>query len=245
MMIQLQAVIKSFPGVFQPVLNNITMSFKPGEFTVVIGANGSGKSTLMKMISGEYRPDVGRVSVSAPVAQVVQDVHKGTVPQMTLLENMALSYIKKPQFSFYRRYQADVISIIKQLGLGLEAYLDLPLGQLSGGQRQIIATVMAIHSGRAIVLLDEHTSALDPKMQALLMRYTADAITQQHITALMITHNMNDAIAFGDRLIMLHQGRIVLDVQGQDKRALSVSALLALFHHYEDEDLLAEVSYVD
>ena len=178
MMIQLQAVIKSFPGVFQPVLNNITMSFKPGEFTVVIGANGSGKSTLMKMISGEYRPDVGRVSVSAPVAQVVQDVHKGTVPQMTLLENMALSYIKKPQFSFYRRYQADVISIIKQLGLGLEAYLDLPLGQLSGGQRQIIATVMAIHSGRAIVLLDEHTSALDPKMQALLMRYTADAITQ-------------------------------------------------------------------
>ncbi len=237
-MIVLKNVTKSFHAVFAPVLNAINLSLHDGEFCIVIGANGSGKSTLLKIIGNEYLPDAGTVEVQGKVAQVVQDVNLGAVPKMTLLENMALSHLKKPRLAFYSRYKTEISDKIKTLGIGLETYIDKPLQFLSGGQRQAIATLMAITSGCNVLLLDEHTSALDPKMQALLMEYTAAHIVERGLTTVMITHKMEDAIRYGDRLIMLHQGKIVLDISGGDKKALKAANLLALFHQYQDQMLL-------
>lgn len=241
-MIKLTNVTKSFPGIFDPVLNSINLSLDPQDFCILIGANGSGKSTLMKVINGWYLPDSGEVITSGQISQVVQDINQGTISSMTLLENIVLSEMRhnKPKFSFYRRYQDTTISKIKSLGAGLEEYINKPLHTLSGGQRQMIATLMATNSGSQILLLDEHTSALDPQMQSTLIDYTAQSILKQALTAIMITHKMDDAIKYGNRLIMLHKGQIVLDVKGQEKTKLNIQELIALFHKYEDQDLLSE-----
>ncbi|MFO1256958.1 MAG: ATP-binding cassette domain-containing protein [Gammaproteobacteria bacterium] len=238
-MINMKKVMKSFHGHFRPVIDEISLSLEPGSFCVLIGANGCGKSTLLKLISGEHKPDSGDIKLSGDVAQVVQDVNLGTVPAMTLLENIALSEIKKPKFQLYRRYKDQVIQKLKQLNIGLEEYINQPLKMLSGGQRQIVSTLMAINSGRQILLLDEHTSALDPKMQSLLMEYTHEQIIHRGLTTIMITHKMDDAIKYGNRLIMLHQGKVVLDIQGYQKKVMTVQGLLEMFHQYEDQLLVS------
>ncbi|GHU13753.1 ABC transporter ATP-binding protein [Alphaproteobacteria bacterium] len=240
-MLQLNNITKSFSGVFEPVLKGIDFSLEPKDFCMVIGANGSGKSTLLKIISGEHKPDSGKIKRRGLISQVVQDVNRGTIPAMTLLENVALSQMrnKKPKFSFYSRYKKEVMKKIEALNIGLEKYIDQPLGALSGGQRQTIATLMAINSGGQILLLDEHTSALDPKMQVTLMEYTVKSVLEQQLTTMMITHNMEDAIRYGNRLIMLHKGRIVVDIRGEEKAKLNAKTLLSLFHKYEDQSLLS------
>lgn len=238
-MINVRKVTKSFQGLFRPILDGISLSVKRGDFCVLIGANGCGKSTLLKLISGEHQADTGDVQLRGDVAQVVQDVNLGTVPEMTLLENMALSNDKPPKLLFYGRYKDQFIQKIKKLDMGLETFIDQPLKMLSGGQRQMIATLMAIHSGRQILLLDEHTSALDPKMQTLLMEYTYKQAIDRGLTTIMITHKMDDAIQYGNRLMMLHQGKIVLDIQGPQKKAMAVQDLLAMFHQYEDQLLVS------
>ncbi|PPE03388.1 ATP-binding cassette domain-containing protein [Holospora curviuscula] len=238
-MINITKVIKSFQGLFRPVINDVSLSLERGDFCVLIGANGCGKSTLLKLISGEHKADSGEIKLSGDVAQVVQDVNLGTVPEMTLLENIALSEVKTPKLLFYRRYKDQVIQKLKELGIGLEEYIDQPLKMLSGGQRQMIATLMAINSGRQILLLDEHTSALDPKMQTVLMEYTHKQVVNRGLTTIMITHKMDDAIKYGNRLIMLHQGKIVLDIQRTQKKALAVQDLLAMFHQYEEQLLVS------
>lgn len=238
-MINITKVIKSFQGLFRPVINDVSLSLERGDFCVLIGANGCGKSTLLKLISKEHKVDSGEIKLSGDVAQVLQDVNLGTVPEMTLLENIALSEVKTPKLLFYRRYRNQVIEKLKELGIGLEEYIDQPLKMLSGGQRQMIATLMAINSGRQILLLDEHTSALDPKMQSLLMQYTAEQIAQRDLTTIMITHKIDDAIKYGNRLIMLHQGKIVLDLDKEPKGRLQVQDLLIMFHQYEDQLLVS------
>ncbi|GHT91419.1 ABC transporter ATP-binding protein [Alphaproteobacteria bacterium] len=240
-MLQLSNVKKSFSGVFEPVLKGIDFCLEPKDFCVVIGANGSGKSTLLKVISGEHKPDSGKIKRRGLISQVVQDVNRGTIPAMTLLENVALSQMrsKKPTFSFYSRYRKEVREKIEALNIGLEKYIDQPLGALSGGQRQTIATLMAINSGGQILLLDEHTSALDPKMQVTLMEYTVKSVLECQLTTMMITHNMEDAIKYGNRLIMLHKGRIVVDIKCEEKAKLNAKTLLSLFHEYEDQSLLS------
>lgn len=238
-MINISKITKSFQGVFNPVLDDINLSLKQSDFCVLIGANGCGKSTMLKLISGECNADFGKIKLEGDVAQVVQDVNLGTVPAMTLLENIALSEIKAPKLLFYRRYREVVIQKLKELDIGLEKYIDQPLKMLSGGQRQIIATLMAINSGRKILLLDEHTSALDPKMQALLMEYTHKQVIKLGLTTIMITHKMDDAIKYGNRLIMLHQGKVVLDIKGAQKNALKAQDLLVMFHRYEDHLLVS------
>lgn len=228
-MITIENVKKAFHDLFRPVLNGVDLALSQGDFCVLIGANGCGKSTLLKLISGEYQADSGEIVIQGNVAQVVQDVNLGTVPEMTLLENIALSEIKKPKFLFYRRYRNEVIQKLKELNIGLEDYLDKPLKILSGGQRQMIATLMAINSGSKILLLDEHTSALDPKMQELLMIYTAKQVVDRGLTAVMITHKMEDAIKYGNRLVMLNQGKIALDIRGVQKEELKIQDLLLFF----------------
>jgi putative ABC transport system ATP-binding protein len=237
-MLQIHNVIKSFPRIFEPVLKGITLSLREGEFCIIIGANGSGKSTLLKVVSGEYSADSGSVKRNGEVSQVVQDVNKGTIPAMTMLENIVLSRMKTPRFAFYRRYINEVADKIKSLNIGLEKFIDQPLGVLSGGQRQTIATLMALHSGCKILLLDEHTSALDPKMQKMLMEYTARSACELGLTTLMITHNMEDALKYGDRLIMMHRGRIVVDLKENEKSELKLQSLLEMFHKFEDQTLI-------
>ena len=242
-MIHITKATKSFQGLFKPVIDELSLSLAREDFCVLIGANGCGKSTLLKMISGEQKADMGEIELGGEVAQVVQDVNLGTVPEMTLLENIALSLFKKPKFLFYRRFKDQVVQKLKALDIGLEAYIDQPLKMLSGGQRQMIATLMAINCGRQILLLDEHTSALDPKMQAILMDYTHKQAKNRGLTTLMITHKMDDAIKYGNRLIMLHQGKIVLDIHGPQKKAMTVQDLLAMFHQYEDQLLISGDKY--
>ncbi|MDR2780924.1 MAG: ATP-binding cassette domain-containing protein [Holosporaceae bacterium] len=237
-MLKIDNITKSFAGVFEPVLKGVDLSLKEGEFCTIIGANGSGKSTLLKIISGEHQADSGKIQRNGEISQVVQDVNKGTIPSMTMLENIALSRMKKPSFSFYNRCKSEVVDKIKSLNIGLEKFVNQPLGALSGGQRQTIATLMAINSGGKILLLDEHTSALDPKMQTMLMEYTAKSVREHRLTTLMITHNLDDAVKYGDRLIMMHKGRIVVDVKGRKKAELKIQSLLEMFHKIEDQILL-------
>ncbi len=238
-MINISKVTKSFQGLSRPVLNGVSLSLERGSFCTLIGANGCGKSTLLKLISGEYEADSGEIKLESDVAQVAQDVNLGTVPEMTLFENVALSEITKPKLLFYRRYRDPVIQNLQELNIGLEKHIDQPLKMLSGGQKQMIATLMAINSGRKILLLDEHTSALDPKMQILLMKYTHEQAIKHELTTIMITHKMDDAIKYGNRLIMLHQGEIVLDVQGEQKKSMNAQDLLKIFHQYEDQLLVS------
>lgn len=248
-MLNLHNIKKTFPGNFAPTLKDINLGLEQGEFCVVIGSNGSGKSTLMRTISGEYSSDSGRIAIAGQdvskkdrskfIASVTQDINKGTIPEMTLLENIVLSQMRSKGggFSFYKTQETEIISILKTLDMGLERYINKPLQKLSGGQKQIIATLMAISSKPKILLLDEHTSALDPKMQKILMKYTAESVDRYGITTMMITHRLDDAAAYGNRLIMLHEGHIVLDVEGAEKKSLGVDALLTLFHKYEDMTL--------
>jgi putative tryptophan/tyrosine transport system ATP-binding protein len=250
-MLTLNNVSKSFAGVFSPILDGINLELTQGDFCILIGANGSGKSTLMKTIAGEYPVNSGEILLDSKlcsaqersqyIAQVVQDVHKGTIPEMTLLENIALSQMrsKRAQLGFYVRYKQKAIKHIAELGLGLEAKVNQSLANLSGGQRQLVATIMAISSQPKILLLDEHTSALDPNTQQILMNYTAANIAKYTLTCMMITHKLEDALKYGNRLLMLHQGQIVVDINGQAKAALNSSELRALFHKYSELTLEA------
>lgn len=251
----IQGISKSFAGQVEATLKNITLELAPGEFCIVIGSNGSGKSTLLKSIAGEYTLDAGKITIADQnitvssaakraklISSVTQDLNNGTVSAMTLLENIVLSLMrgKNADLTFYKTKKQQVLDIVQKLGIGLEQYLDCPLQNLSGGQQQMVATLMAICSKPQVLLLDEHTSALDPKMQKELMQYTANAVLEEQITTLMVTHKLNDAICYGNRIIMMHKGSIVLDLKGKQKQKLKLEDLLKLFHQYEDKVLLAD-----
>ncbi len=229
-MLKLHHINKSFSGMSQPVLNNLSFTLRPHEFCVLIGSNGCGKSTLLKSIAGEIAIDSGTIELPHRnrVATVNQDPRLGTIPELSILENVVLSLLrnKSAGLRFYRHYESMAIQLIRELGLGLENRLHEKMQHLSGGQRQVIATLMAIHAKPKILLLDEHTSALDPIMQKRLMHYTAQSIHREKISCIMISHHLHDAIHYGDRLIMLHQGSIVLDVTGSEKQQLTVNDLL-------------------
>jgi len=240
-MLTLKNIYQSFPTSSEPILNGIDLHLNNGDYCILLGSNGSGKSTLFKTILGEYTVDNGNIFIdnedfthknrNHTIAAIVQEVNKGTVLELTLLENIVLSLmrIRKAKFAFYRHYEEEAVAQIKAFNLGLEKTLHQPLFRLSGGQRQIIATLMAINSKPKILLCDEHTSALDPRTQQYLMHYTNNAIKENNITTIMITHKLEDAIQYGNRLIMLQQGKIVFDVAGKEKQTLTIAKLLDLF----------------
>lgn len=252
-MLKVQSITKSFPTVFEPVLKNISFELEIGDFVVLIGSNGSGKTTLLKTISGEYTPDAGHIILNGRnitklsgyrraklISSVSQDPNKGTVQDMSILENLVLAKMRgnSAKFKSYKRYSQELKEKISALSLGLNHSFDTPLSALSGGQKQMIATIMATLSNPTLLLLDEHSSALDPKSQEILMTYTDQTIRDHRITALMITHNLKDAIKFGNRLIMLNQGHVVLDLKESQKRSLSPQDLLDMFQSYEKNTLL-------
>lgn len=237
-MIELKGITVTFQDKSFKALDNLNLTLKQGEFCILIGSNGSGKSTLLKTISKEYILDEGQI-ITPRFSLVSQDINKGTITEMSCLENMVLSYIKYKGagFNFYSKYEQKMIEIIKELGIGMENNIHKPLASLSGGQRQMIATLMAFISEPELLLLDEHTSALDPKIQKKLMEYTLVNILKNGVTTIMVTHKLEDAINYGNRLIMLHKGRIYKDYNEEEKRNLTIDELFQLFHECEVENV--------
>lgn len=237
-MLKLINVSKSFSSI-EPVLCNINLEINQGDFCVLLGSNGCGKSTLMRSIAGEYAIDSGQIIIDGVdlttqprahvIACVLQDINQNTIPSMTLLENMVLAYRRGQSASlgFYSNYESEILSYLKAFDAGLDQYIHKPLRILSGGQRQMLATLMAIISKPKILLLDEHTSALDPNIQKTLMQYTLEQITKRKLTTLMITHKLEDALKYGNRLLVLSKGKIILDAAGTQKIALSITDLEA------------------
>ena len=224
-------------------LSDINLSVKDGDFITIIGSNGAGKSTLFGAVSGAFIPDTGRIVLdgnditrtpdykrASYIGRLFQDPKTGTAPSMTVEENLLLAagggrYLSLPKKSARERLRQRVAS----LGLGLEDRMKTPVGLLSGGQRQALTLLMAAMQKPKLLLLDEHTAALDPRTAAKVLELSDRIVEENHLTTLMITHNMKDAIAHGNRLIMMDAGHIVLDISGEEKKKLTVTDLLTLF----------------
>lgn len=227
-------------------LDGLNLHLKDGDFVTVIGGNGAGKSTLLNAICGVWKPDFGTIEIDGVdvshlpehkraqfLGRVFQDPMKGTAPDMEIAENLSIASkrgikrrfvrgVRKADRAYYRE-------LLKTLDLGLEDRLSTKVGLLSGGQRQAVTLLMATLNKPKVLLLDEHTAALDPKTAAKVLEITERIVRENHLTTLMITHNMKDAITYGNRLIMLHEGHVVVDVEGEEKQMLTVEDLLALF----------------
>lgn len=226
---------------------NLNLEIKDGEFVSIIGSNGSGKSTLFNLISGNIEADFGDISLdgkpinriakhkrSKQIARVYQDPSKGVAPSLTILENMSMAANKGNSFGLTKaiqKNQEDTFkSILKPLSLSLEDKMDVSVQTLSGGQRQSLSLLMATMNSTKLLLLDEHTAALDPKTSEVVIKLTDDIVREKKITTLMITHNLKHALEYGDRLIMLHQGNIVMDVSKEEKQNMNVKQLIKKFH---------------
>ena len=228
------------------VLKGIDLTIEKEEFVTIIGGNGAGKSTLLNSVAGTYAVDEGEVFLDGKnathkrtndrakdIGRVFQDTKMGTATRLTIEENLAVAFKrgKKRGLSLgVKDKQREVFKEqLKLLELGLENRLKMEVGLLSGGQRQALTLLMATIVPPKLLLLDEHTAALDPKTSQMVLKLTDKIVREKKLTALMITHNMEDAIKHGTRLIMLHNGKIVVDVSGEEKNKLSVPDLLALF----------------
>lgn len=235
-------------------LCGVDLAVPAGEFVTVIGSNGAGKSTLLGVLSGETRPSEGRVVIDGnevtdqPVhrraglaARVFQDPIAGTCAGLTIEENMALAHSRGTRrglgLATTKRRREIFAERLKILGLGLEDRLGDRIGLLSGGQRQAVSLVMATLAESKILLLDEHTAALDPRMAAFVIDLTNRVYEDFKLTILMVTHSMSDALANGSRTIMLHQGDIVLDVSGAERAGMDVEDLVRLFTKVRGEEL--------
>ena len=236
-------------------LDDVSLEVQEGEFVTIIGGNGSGKSTLMNLISGVYEPDQGTIMIDgvdvtgisehkrAPyLGRVFQDPRQGTATSMSLIENLELAYRRGEKrglkWGFAKDHKQAFIEMLASLDLGLEDRLNSKIGLFSGGQRQAVTLLMATLKTPKLLLLDEHTAALDPKTAKKVLDLTDRLVGENHITTLMITHNMRDAIRFGNRLIMLNGGKIVLDISGEEKQKLTIEDLLQKFESVaSDEDV--------
>lgn len=227
-------------------LQNVNLELKEGEFVTVIGSNGAGKSTLMNVISGTQAPDVGDVLInekqvvylpeykrSAFIGRVFQDPMAGTAPSMTIEENLAMAYARnkkrKLRSGVTKRRKEMFREYLTTLNLGLEDRLNAKVGFLSGGERQALSLLMATFTEPNILLLDEHTAALDPSRAQLITKITGDVVDKFGLTTLMVTHNMQQALDLGNRLIMMDKGNIIFDVRGEEKQQLTIQDLLKEF----------------
>ena len=237
------------------VLHNINLELNAGDFVTIIGGNGAGKSTLLNMISGIYPLDCGVIELDGEdislqkehqrakkIGRLFQDPMLGTAADMQIIENLALAKRrgKKRGLSWgvTKKEKEEYHELLKPLGLGLEDRLTSKVGLLSGGQRQALTLLMATLKKPKLLLLDEHTAALDPATSAKVLMLTEKIISEQHLTAMMVTHNMKDAIDVGNRLIMMYNGRIIYDVRGEEKKKLQVSYLLKKFEEASGQEFV-------
>lgn len=227
-------------------LSGLDLHLEPGDFVTIIGGNGAGKSTLLNMIAGVYPIDNGRIEIDGVnisrqpeherakyIGRVFQDPMRGTAAGMEIQENLALAYRRGQKrtlrWGISKKEKELYAQKLQILGLGLETRMTSKVGLLSGGQRQALTLLMATLIDPKLLLLDEHTAALDPKTAKTVLELTEKIVEENSLTALMVTHNMKDAIRLGNRLIMMHEGRIIYDVAGEEKKNLHVSDLLSKF----------------
>ena len=248
-MLEITDLQKTFnPGTVNAkvALNGLDLTLEDGDFVTVIGGNGAGKSTMLNAICGVWKPDFGTIKIDGVdvtnmpehkrakfLGRVFQDPMKGTAPDMEIAENLSIAKRRgtnrKLVWGIRKAEREEYKKLLATLELGLETRLSTKVGLLSGGQRQAVTLLMATLMRPKLLLLDEHTAALDPKTASKVLGLTDKLVRENNLTTLMITHNMHDAIAYGNRLIMMHEGRIVVDVSGEEKKKLTISQLLGLF----------------
>ena len=248
-MLELINVCKTFnPGTVNAkvALNDLNLTLNDGDFVTVIGGNGAGKSTMLNAIAGSFQIDSGKIVIdgtdvtglpehkrAALLGRVFQDPMMGTAPTMQIEENLALAARRGQRrglsWGVTKEEREQYRELLGGLGLGLESRLATKVSTLSGGQRQALTLLMATLKRPKLLLLDEHTAALDPKTAAKVMELTDRIVREGQLTTMMITHNMRDAIQYGNRLIMLHEGHIILDISGEEKKNLTVPDLLEQF----------------
>ena len=251
-MLEMRQITKVYnPGTVTELrlFENFDLTVPDGQFVSIVGSNGSGKTSLLNLLCGSIPLDGGDVCIDGKsirkqkdyqrygaIGRVYQNPALGTCPNLTMLENISLADnkgkrfglgfgVNKKRIDFYR-------SELASLGLGLEDKLDVPMGALSGGQRQAVALLMATMTPLKFLILDEHTAALDPKTAETIMVLTGKVVREKGLTAMMVTHNLRYAVEYGDRLLMLHHGQIVLDRAGQEKADTTTEELLQVFNHY-------------
>ena len=239
------------------VLKGLDLTVEEGDFISVIGGNGAGKSTLMNILAGGLQVDQGDILLEGKsikqtsvrkrakdIARVFQDPKMGTASRLTIEENMAIAKKRGARrglsLGVKEKDREEFKAALKELNIGLENRLKVDTQYLSGGQRQALTLVMVALVKPKLLLLDEHTAALDPKTSEMVMELTQKIVESHDLTTLMITHDMNHAIAYGNRLIMLYQGKIVVDVKGEEKKNLTVEDLMRLFHQNSGETLVSD-----
>jgi len=246
-----------FPGTPNETkaLKGINLSLAPGEFVTVVGSNGAGKSTLLNAIAGVFPPDSGRILLDGQditrqsevtrarrISRVFQNPLAGTAPDLTVAENLSLALARGQRrglgWAVTAKKRALFREELARLGLGLEDRLNDVVGLLSGGQRQALSLLMATITRPAVLLLDEHTAALDPRTAQLIGDLTASWVAEHKLTTLMVTHNLEQAIRLGDRLIMMHEGNILFEVSGNEKQALTIDGLRKAFSRVRNEDFV-------
>ena len=255
-MLEVNNIYKTFnPGTVNEklALDGLSLKLKEGDFVTVIGGNGAGKSTLLNALAGVWFVDEGQIIIdgkdvtkvpehkrAAYLGRVFQDPMMGTAATMGIDENMALAMRRGKsrglRIGITQKERNQFREMLKVLDLGLEDRLTSKVGLLSGGQRQAVTLLMAALKKPRLLLLDEHTAALDPKTAAKVLQATNNIVNKDHLTTLMITHNMRDAIANGNRLIMLNNGKVILDIEGEEKKKLTVDDLLNQFAQVSGED---------
>ena len=249
-MLKLENIHLTFnPGTVneKKALEGLNLELEKGDFVTILGSNGAGKSTLFNTIAGTYRPDAGKVFLdgkditsqpdykrSKDIGRLFQDPLKGTAPNMTIEENLALAYLRanhatSPFSMISKKDRAEFREKLSMLGLGLEDRMNQPVGLLSGGQRQALTLLMATLVTPKILLLDEHTAALDPGTAEIVLELTKRIVAENNITCLMITHNLASSLELGNRTIMMQNGHIALDLKNEQRQGLTPDDLLKLF----------------
>ena len=245
-MLTISHISKTFnPGTINEkvALRDLNLHLAPGDFVTIIGSNGAGKSTLFNAICGSFLTDSGSIVLDgkdmtfAPeyqrakqIGRLFQDPMRGSAPHMTIEENLALAAASGGWFSHVSKKEKELFrDRLSLLGMGLEDRMRQPVGLLSGGQRQALTLMMATFHPPKLLLLDEHTAALDPATAEKVLQITRDTVAQDHITTLMVTHNMHQALELGNRTLMMDSGRIVLDVKGEERAKMTVDDLLDQF----------------
>lgn len=257
-MLILECVTRTFSvggGNVKTAVDSVNLEISKGEFVTVIGSNGAGKSTLLNLIAGRHLPDDGRITLNgtditrwsehrraAYIGRVFQDPLQGTAASMTIEENLSMAECRGKRRTLRRgvtrNRRARYRELLSPLGLGLEDRLQSEAGLLSGGQRQSLSLIMATMTRPSLLLLDEHTAALDPKTAQQVLELTTRVVAEYSLTTLMVTHNLEHALRIGDRTIMLHEGRIVLDLSGPERARMTVPDLLQEFTRVRGESIV-------
>ncbi len=254
-MLELKNIYKNYnPGSVNELclFNDFNLTIEDGQFVSVVGSNGSGKTSMLNIICGSIDADSGQIIVNGEdithkkdflrqrkIGRVYQDPAKGTCPSMTILENMSIADNKGNTFGLGRGVKKQRMvhyqEMLRPLGLGLEDKMHTKVGSLSGGQRQALALLMSTMTPIEFMILDEHTAALDPKTAEIIMELTDKIVREKKVTTIMVTHNLRYAVEYGDRLIMMHEGKTILDEQGEEKKKIRTEEIMKIFNEISVE----------